>query len=67
MEISKKIKNEWAILAKRWVVERTFAWANNFRRLSKDFEILTGSAENFFRISMIQIMLSIARKDVRIS
>jgi putative transposase len=57
MEISKKIKNEWAILAKRWVVERTFAWANNFRRLSKDFEILTGSAENFFRISMVQIML----------
>ena len=57
MEISKKIKNEWTILAKRWVVERTFAWANNFRRMAKDFEILTASAENLFRISMIQIML----------
>jgi putative transposase len=57
MEISKKIKDEWAILAKRWVVERTLAWGNNFRRMAKDFEILTCSAENFFRISMIQIML----------
>ena len=57
MEISKKIKDGWAILAKRWVVERTLSWINNARRLSKDFEILTCSAENFIRIAMIQIML----------
>lgn len=57
IEISKKIKDGWAVLAKRWVVERTFAWINNFRRMAKDFEILTCSAENFVRISMIQIML----------
>jgi putative transposase len=57
IEISKRIKDGWAVLAKRWVVERTFAWINNFRRMAKDFEILTCSAENFVRISMIQIML----------
>ena len=57
IEISKKIKDGWAILAKRWVVERTFAWINNCRRLSKDFEVLTCSSENFIRIAMIQIML----------
>jgi len=65
IEISKKIKDGWAVLAKdgwavlakRWVVERTFSWINNFRRMAKDFEILTCSAENFVRISMIQIML----------
>ena len=57
IEISKKIKDGWAVLAKRWVVERTFAWGNNFRRLSKDFEILSVSAENMFRIAMIQIVL----------
>lgn len=57
IEISKKIKDGWAVLAKRWVVERTFAWINNFRRMAKDFEILMCSAENFARIAMIQIML----------
>ena len=57
IEISKIIKDGWAVLAKRWVVERTFSWINNFRRMAKDFEILTCSAENFARISMIQIML----------
>ena len=57
IEISKKIKDGWAILAKRWVVERTIAWINNSRSLSKDFEILTCSSENFIRIAMIQIML----------
>ena len=25
---------------KRWIVERTFAWLDGFRRLAKDFEIL---------------------------
>ena len=57
MEVSKKIKDEWAILAKRWFVERTFSWINNARRMAKDFEISTCSAENFIRISMIQIMI----------
>ena len=57
IEISKKIKDKWSVLAKRWIVERTFAWINNFRRMAKDFEILTCSAENFIRISMIKIML----------
>jgi putative transposase len=57
IEVSKKIKDGWAVLAKRWVVERTLSWINNCRRLSKDFEILTCSSENFIRIAMIQIML----------
>ena len=57
MEISKKIKPGWHVLVKRWVVERTFAWINNARRLAKDFEVLTCSAENFIRIAIIQIML----------
>ena len=57
MEISKKIKAEWTILAKRWGVERTFSWINNYRRMAKDFEILTCSAENFIRISMLQLLL----------
>ena len=57
VEISKKISIGWAILAKRWVVERTFAWLNNFRRLSKDFEISTKSAENMVIIAHIITLL----------
>ncbi len=33
------------MLPRRWVVERIFAWLNRYRRLSKDFEFLTKSAE----------------------
>lgn len=57
LHISKRIKDEFAILPKRWIVERTFAWLGNFWRLAKDFEILTESAENFIRIAMIKITL----------
>jgi len=57
IEISKKIKDKFAVLPKRWIVERTLAWINNFRRASKDFEILTLTAENIVRIAMIRISL----------
>jgi len=57
LHISKKIKDTFAVLPKRWVVERTLAWIGNFRRLAKDFEILTERAENFIRIAMIKITL----------
>jgi len=33
------------LLPKRWVVERTFAWLGNFRRLSKDYEVKTAHEE----------------------
>jgi putative transposase len=34
--------------------KRTFSWLGNFRRLSKDFEILTAAAENMIRIAMLK-------------
>jgi len=42
---------------KRWIVERTFAWINNDRRNSKDYERLTESAEAIIYLSMIKTML----------
>ena len=57
VDISTKINGEWRIIAKRWVVERNFAWLNNARRLAKDFEITVLSAESFIKIAHITQLL----------
>ncbi len=57
VDISARIKPGWEILPKRWVVERTFAWMNNSRRLSKDYEICTASEEAFVTISHLHTLL----------
>ncbi|WP_395146828.1 IS5 family transposase [Moraxella atlantae] len=57
VDISTKINGEWKIIAKRWVVERNFAWLNNARRLAKDFEVTVLSAESFIKISHIAQLL----------
>ena len=58
LHISEKIEGKWAVLPKRWVVERTFSWLGHFRRLSKDFEILPATAENMVRIAMLKLTLA---------
>lgn len=57
VDISERINPGWGILPKRWRVERTFVWMNGTRRLSKDYEILTVSAECMVIISHIVTLL----------
>ena len=45
-----------AIIARRWVVERTFAWLGRFRRLSKDYEYLPQTAESMIYTVMTTVM-----------
>jgi transposase len=49
--------HRFVVLPKRWIVERTFAWLNHFRRLTKDHEILPQSSETFVMIAMIHLAL----------
>jgi putative transposase len=44
------------VLPRRWVVERTFGWLHNFRRLSKDYEYRTDSSEAFILIAAAKIL-----------
>ena len=57
IDISQRITPGWAILAKQWVVERTFAWLNQCRRLSKDYEIALKSAENNIMIAHSMLLI----------
>ena len=58
VEIVERIQGTgWSILPKRWRVERTFAWLGGSRRLSKDFEILTGTTEAMIMISHMSTFL----------
>ncbi len=41
LHIVTKLGEGFTVLPKRWIVERTFAWLGGFRRLAKDFEIVT--------------------------
>lgn len=50
-------KKGFVVLPKRWIVERTFAWLNNYRRLSKDYERFTKTSETLIQIAMMQLML----------
>ena len=57
MEIVKRNESDkWEILPKRWIVERTFAWLMNFRRLVMDYERTTESVESHIYIAMMMLM-----------
>jgi putative transposase len=45
------------VLPRRWVIERTFAWQGQQRRLSKDYERLCVTSEALIYVAMIRLML----------
>ena len=46
----------FVVVAKRWIVERTFGWLGRCRRLAKDFENLTRVQIAFVQLAMIRLM-----------
>jgi putative transposase len=59
IEIVRKLEGQigFAVHAKRWVVERFFAWINRNRRLAKDFEASIASAEAFLYAASAMLLL----------
>lgn len=47
----------FAVLPKRWIVERTFAWFGGYRRLSKDYEQRLDVSETMVQIAAIRMMI----------
>lgn len=47
----------FAVLPKRWIVERTLAWLNRCRRLAKDFENRLRYALAFVHLASIRLMV----------
>lgn len=47
----------FAVLPKRWIVERTFAWLSQCRRLGKEYEALPVSSEAMIHLAMIRVMV----------
>lgn len=46
----------FAVLPRRWVVERTFAWLGRWRRLSKDYEGLPASTVAWCSLALSRLM-----------
>jgi putative transposase len=59
LEIVKRDPNAkgFQVLPRRWVVERTFGWLSQYRRLSKDYEVLTETSEAMIYAAMIHLMV----------
>jgi putative transposase len=50
-------EHRFSVVRHRWIVERTFGWLGRCRRLSKDYEALTGTSEDWIRLAMIGVMI----------
>ena len=58
VEIVKRSEvGRFVLLPQRWIVERTIAWLNRCRRLTKDWECLNRNALAFLRWASIRLMV----------
>jgi putative transposase len=57
VEVVKRKKKEFEVLPRRWVVERTFAWIIQNRRLIVDHEQLPEISEGMIYAAMCRLMI----------
>ena len=58
-ELQEEPKGLRAFLPRRWIVERTFSWLGQNRRMSKDYERLPESGEAFIYVAMSRLMVRV--------
>ena len=51
-------KRGFVLLPRRWVVERSFAWAARFRRLARDYERLATTLAGYHWLAFAMLMLN---------
>ena len=51
-------KRGFVLLPRRWVVERSFAWAARFRRLAKDYEVYAATLAGLHVVAFVCLMLA---------
>ena len=51
-------KHGFVLLPRRWVVERSFAWAARFRRLARDYERLATTLAGYHWLAFVSLMLN---------
>jgi transposase len=51
-------KHGFVLLPRRWVVERSFAWAARFRRLARDYERLATTLASYHWLAFVSLMLN---------
>jgi transposase len=51
-------KRGFVLLPRRWVVERSFAWAARFRRLARDYERLPSTLAGLHWLAFVSLMLN---------
>ena len=51
-------KHGFVLLPRRWVVERSFAWAARFRRLARDYERLALTLAGYHWLAFVTLMLN---------
>src|SRR5215204_6157846 len=52
-----KEASSFHVISNRWIVERTFSWIGQNRRMSKDYERMAQTSETLIEVAMIRLML----------
>jgi putative transposase len=57
-EPARQRKPGFKVLPKRWIVERSFSWAQHRRRLTRDHERLVSTSASWFHLSFQHLMVA---------